>query len=108
MRKAMPMHLHYEVRTVMLSKGSSAVTLEPVEWGRESDTETEVDPTDGVTYPKWEACQPTDDGAEAVGFGGKLTELRFDQEVDWRPGDYMSIKVGPSLTGEIAPTDLAA
>ena len=83
------MQLHYRVRSVLLSHGSSAVTLSPVEWGRDSATETTK--VDGEIVPAWEECSPTEDDAEPIDTGGKLTELRFDGDTDWKPGTLVSL-----------------
>jgi len=84
------MLLHFKIRSVLLSTGSSAVTLEPVEWSRKVDPAIDSDMAD------WEDCLPGDERAEPFEPGGKLTELRFDSQVDWRPGEYISLTAEPT------------
>jgi hypothetical protein len=80
---------HFRINTVMLSGGRSALTLTPVEWGRES-TETEPD-GDGGLMPVWELCEPEDERAEPNEVGGKMTELRIEGETDLRPGAFVTL-----------------
>lgn len=91
------MKMHYKVRSVLLSHDSSALTLSPVEWGKDSETETETDETTGDTFPAWEPCDPQL-GAEAVEIGGKMTELRVDGPTYYKPGEYLTVTVEPSLS----------
>jgi hypothetical protein len=91
-----PMKLHYVVRSVLLSRGSSALTLEKAEWLVESDTETiEIE---GEKVPALVEGDPADPSAEvAMGYiGGPKTELRFDGSSEWKPGDYLTITVEPT------------
>jgi hypothetical protein len=86
---------HFFVRSVLLSQNSTALTLEPVTWLRESETETiEID---GKTVPRLEECDPGDEGADPDHSGGKMTELRVETEgTGWLPGDYVTLTVAPS------------
>lgn len=83
------MKLHYQIRSVLLSQNSSAVTLSPASWFRDSETETEM--FDGEVIPKSIECEPGDPGAEPMEMGGKMTELRFDTVTDLVPGEWLTV-----------------
>jgi hypothetical protein len=92
------MELHYRVRSVLLSHAASAVTLSPGTWYRDSATETvEVG---GEILPAAEQSTPQDPEASFNEDGGKMTELRFDEETDLRPGELVTISVGRSRPGD--------
>lgn len=85
------MKLHYRIQTVLASTNTTALTLSPVEWGRDSAEEwIEVE---GEAIPAWEACDPSDPHAEPLEPGGKMTELRIDGACDWRPGTFLTMTV---------------
>jgi hypothetical protein len=90
---------HYVVRSVLLSQnGGAAVTLEPVEWLREVP-ERMVDDSEGGLIPDIEACDPAE-ATEVMKPGGKMTELRFDEDPGYRPGDYITTTVDRTNTPE--------
>lgn len=91
------MRLHYQVRSVLLSKNSSAVTLEPVVWMRESETETELD-DEGEMIPSLVEVEDPIVGDNPWGQGGPKTELRFDEVTDLVPDDYVTVVFDRTLT----------
>lgn len=87
------MELYYRVRNVLHSPGRSAVTLDPVGWFRDSDTETVSDDEGGV-IPALERTRPDDPSVVMVDDdGGPVTELRFDGTTDLRPRDLLILTV---------------
>lgn len=90
------MNLHYQVRSVLLSQNSSAVTLDPVAWFRESATETELD-EDGTLSPKLIDVDDPSDGDDVLTIGGAKTELRFDETTDLQPGEYVTVSYRRTL-----------
>lgn len=92
------MKLHYIVRSVLLSANSSAVTMEPAVWYRESDTEM-IEDDEGHMVPADVALvneQPRA-GDDVMGEGGPKTELRFEGVTDFVPGDYVTLDVRRTL-----------
>lgn len=83
--------LYYRVRSVLLSDSTSALTLSPGRWVKDSETETITD--HGETYPVWDEVDPMEGGAEFDEIGGKLTELRIDGTTAWKPGDHLTVTV---------------
>jgi hypothetical protein len=91
-----PMELYFRVRNVLHTTGKSAVTLDPVEWLRESDTEY-VD-LDGENVPALEETTPDDPRVTTIDNpGGAVTELRFDGETELRPRDLVTITVSDAI-----------
>ncbi len=84
--------LYFRVRSVFRNGTQTTLTLDPVKWFRDSDTKTIPD-DEGGTIPAWEECAPTDHGAEADLPGGKTTELRFDGDRFYEPGEYLTLTV---------------
>ena len=70
------MKMHFRVRSTFRNGTQTTLTLDPVEWNRDSETET-ID-VDGEKVPAWELVDPSTPGAEPYEPGGKTTELRFD------------------------------
>lgn len=86
------MRFQFRVRSVLLSRNSSAVTLEPVQWIRD-DPSGKTEEIDGETVPASVDCEPADEGAEPFDLGGKMTELRFESEVELKPDDYVTVSL---------------
>jgi hypothetical protein len=72
-----------------MSNGGSAVTLEPGLWWKDHPTETEV--VAGEVLPKAQESSPDDPEADFMDSGGKMTEIRLDEETDLRPRDLVTL-----------------
>jgi formylglycine-generating enzyme required for sulfatase activity len=92
-----PMKLHYQVRSVLLSHNSSAVTLEPILWMRESATLTEPDDEGNMVPTLVEIEGDPRRGDEPMAVGGAKTELRFDEVTGLVPGEYVTVAFGRTL-----------
>jgi hypothetical protein len=88
---------HHVVRSVLLSQnGGAAVTLEPVEWWREVPDRMVYDGEDGLV-PDIEVTDPAS-ATDVMRAGGKMTELRFDEDPGYRPGDFVTVTVDRTTT----------
>lgn len=90
------MQQHYQVRSVLASINSEALTLEPVVYYRESETETFE--LGGETFPDQEECEPSEADAPAELLGGKMTEVRVEGPSGFTPGDLVTLTLEPTLT----------
>lgn len=85
---------YYRVRSVLASRGSRAITLEPGQFIGDSASETVR--IDGQDLPKVVERGPAEPGSEWEDLGGKMTELRLEGEdviLDLDPDDLVLVVV---------------
>lgn len=84
------MELYFRVRNVLHSPGRSAVTLDPTEFLVESDHE--MVEAGGEKVPALVPGSWDDPALADIRQGdGPVTELRFDDTTDLRPGDLVGV-----------------